>query len=124
MGAIKTPFGYWSDGGQDLVDDFLEKPYPKARATGFDFKFKNMTREQKRLLLGAYRAALKDKKFRNKFNVIHLETTGKTASANEFKHHVATGLGLTHTGLFGRPKLPARRRPGLDVRVRPHRRRA
>jgi len=122
MGAIKTPFGYWSDGGQDLVDDFLEKRYPKARATGFDFKFKNMTREQKRLLLGAYRAALKDKKFRKKFNVVHLETTGKTASANEFKHHVATGLGLTHTGLLGRPKLPARRRP--EVRVRSHQRRA
>src|SRR3990167_9713422 len=123
MGVLKTPFGFWSDSGHDLVDDFLQKRYPKARATGFDFKFENMTRKQKRFLLGAYRAALDDKKFRKKFNAVHLKTTGKTASANEFKHHVATGLGLSHTGLFGRPKLPGfRRRP--DVRVRPHRRRA
>ena len=123
MGVLKTPFGFWSDGGQDLVDDFLEKRYPKAHAAGLEADTRAEREKVRPLLLGAYRAVLRDKKFRKKFNAVHLEETGKRASANEFKHHVATGLGLSHTGLFGRPKLPGfRRRP--DVRVRPHRRRA
>lgn len=123
MGVIKTQFGFWSDSGQDLVDDFLQNYHAEEHL----IEFKSRTQaEQKKLrpvMLRAYRAVLNDKKLREKFNAVHLEATGKMASANEFKHHVATGLGLTHTGLFGgRPKLPAlRRRP--EVRVRRHARR-
>ncbi len=110
MGSFKTRFGYWSDAGQDAVDDYLVRRYDLESVT---------TRSKK---LTTYRRAIKDKKMFKAFSDAHRVKGFPAPTMREFKHHVAVGVALTHTGLLSTgdrktwPKLPG------GVRVRRHKR--
>lgn len=111
MGSIRTRFGFWSDSGQDAVDDYLEKRFPRAYKVGLAFKLSKKEQKGVRpLLLGAYRKAIRDEKAFKRFSKAHFVEGFPKPTRLEFKHHVAVGLGLTHTGLLGgRPTIPRRR---------------
>jgi hypothetical protein len=123
MGSIETRFGYWSDAGQDEVDDYLEKRYPRAYKVGQVYKRLTRTEQRKKvqpLLLGAYRKAIADKRAFKRFSKAHVAEGWPSPTKLEFKHHVAIGLGLTHTGLLGgRPELPMARRKRVSFWARP-----
>ena len=82
MGVLRTPFGHWSEGAQDEVDDFLRERYSRALVVAKTYKGLPKSEQRKilPLLMGVYKKAIKDKALFARFRSVYWVEAGTPAS--------------------------------------------